>query len=50
MKEKLLTIKRVSLNNNCPECYSTEGLELTFRQKLLETPFIKSTQKKLIKN
>lgn len=48
MKEKLVTIKTVSLNNNCPECYNTEGLELTFKQKFKETPFIKSMTKEVV--
>jgi hypothetical protein len=42
MSEKLITIKDVLLNNNCPECFSKEGLELTFKQKFIETKFSKS--------
>ncbi|MEJ6792824.1 MAG: hypothetical protein QNK89_08895 [Lacinutrix sp.] len=42
MSEKLITVKKVSLNNNCPECFSTNGLELTFKQKFIETKFYKS--------
>lgn len=42
MSEKLITIKEVPLKNNCPECYSTEGLVLTFKQKFKETQFYKS--------
>ena len=42
MREKLITVKEVSLNNNCPECFSKEGLELTFKQKFIETKFSKS--------
>ncbi|ALJ05840.1 hypothetical protein APS56_12185 [Pseudalgibacter alginicilyticus] len=42
MKEKFINIKKVSLNNNCPECYSKDGLQLTFKQKFIETPFYKS--------
>lgn len=49
MEEKLVTIKTVSLNNNCPECYNNEGLELTFKQKFKETPFIKSMTRKVVK-
>ena len=40
--EKLITIKEVSLNNNCPECYSNSGLQLTFKQKFKETSFYKT--------
>lgn len=42
MEEKFLTIKKVPLNNNCPECYSIGGLVLTFKQKFIETTFYKS--------
>lgn len=39
---KFITLHTVSLNNNCPECFSKEGLELTFKQKFSETRFYKS--------
>lgn len=42
MSEKLITIKEVALNNNCPECYNKNGLQLTFKQKFIETNFYKS--------
>ncbi|GGG39170.1 hypothetical protein [Bizionia arctica] len=42
MGEKFITIKEVALNNNCPECYNTSGLELTFKQKFVETKFYRS--------
>ena len=42
MAEKLITIKEVNLNNNCPECYSANGLQLTFKQKFKETNLYKS--------
>lgn len=42
MKETYITIKDVPLNNNCPECFSKEGLQLTFMQKFIETAFYKS--------
>jgi len=45
MIEKHITIKEVILNNNCPECYSTTGLQLTFKQKFIETSFYKSITK-----
>ena len=49
MEKKLVVIKTVSLNNNCPECYNTDGLELTFKQKFKETPFIKTMTKEVVK-
>lgn len=42
MSEKTITVKKVSLNNNCPECFSKEDLQLTFKQKFIETKFSKS--------
>lgn len=48
MNEKLITIKEVSLKNNCPECYSTEGLALTFRQIFKETALYKSITKDIV--
>jgi hypothetical protein len=45
MEEKFITIKEVSLNNNCPECYNNSGLQLTFKQKFIETKFYRSITK-----
>ncbi|WP_044401881.1 hypothetical protein [Lacinutrix sp. Hel_I_90] len=42
MKDQWITIKAVSLINNCPECYSTDGLELTLKQEFIDTKFSKS--------
>ena len=42
MKEQYITIKKIALNNNCPECFNKEGLRLTFKQKFVETQFYKS--------
>ncbi|WP_425076676.1 hypothetical protein [Psychroserpens sp. S379A] len=40
--QQYFTLKGVQLNNNCPECYSNEGLELTFKQKFVENMFYKA--------
>ncbi|MEZ4801213.1 MAG: hypothetical protein R2797_00465 [Gelidibacter sp.] len=42
MEDKFFTVKEVSLNNHCPECYSTDGLQLTFKQKFVENAFYKA--------
>ncbi|TGV02885.1 hypothetical protein [Flavivirga rizhaonensis] len=47
MSEKLVTIKEVVLTNNCPECYSKEGLRLSFKQKIIDTKFYKSITSKI---
>jgi hypothetical protein len=42
MKEDYNIVKEVPLNNNCPECFSKQGLQLTFMQKSIDTAFYKS--------
>lgn len=42
MAEKFVFIKEVDLNNNCPTCYSNDGLQLTCSQKIIETNFYKA--------
>lgn len=42
MPESFIKFKAVVLKNNCPQCYSKDGLRLTFKQKVVETPFYKS--------
>ncbi|WP_299127887.1 hypothetical protein [uncultured Winogradskyella sp.] len=39
---KFFTLKEARLSNNCPECYSTDGLEITFKQKFTENAFYKA--------
>ena len=33
MENKTYILHRANVNNNCPECYSTEGLEFIFSQE-----------------
>ena len=42
MERQYIKLKTVKLNNNCPECYSNEGLELSFEQEFIESKFYKS--------
>jgi hypothetical protein len=42
MEEKFFTVKEIILNNRCPECYSNEGLKLTFKQKFVENSFYRA--------
>ncbi|WP_299218937.1 hypothetical protein [uncultured Aquimarina sp.] len=43
MKTEYILLKEAVLNNNCPECYSTESLLLSFKQKRqLSKLFIKT--------
>ena len=48
MNERLITVKEVELNNNCPECYNTEGLQLTFKQKFIETNFYRKVTQDVV--
>ncbi|WP_406685596.1 hypothetical protein N1F78_07725 [Seonamhaeicola sp. MEBiC1930] len=48
MSESFIKLKEVVLKNNCPECYSVEGLRLTFQQKIKETKFYKSITSQVI--
>ena len=41
-QQQYFTLKEVQLNNNCPECYSNEGLELTFKQRFIEHAFYRA--------
>lgn len=50
MRESFFTIKQVTLNNHCPECYSTEGLSLTFKQKFVEAKLYKAISKETTYN
>ena len=45
MDVKFFTLKEVELNNNCPECYSRHGLQLTFKQRFVESFFYKAISK-----
>ncbi|MCK7589186.1 hypothetical protein M0G43_01230 [Subsaxibacter sp. CAU 1640] len=45
MEDKFFTVKEVALNNHCPECYSTDGLRLTFKQKFVENTFYRAISK-----
>ncbi|WP_299398489.1 hypothetical protein [uncultured Gelidibacter sp.] len=45
MEEKFFTLREVELNNNCPECYSRDGLQLTFKQRFIENSFYRAISK-----
>lgn len=47
MHKSYVTIKQVDLKNNCPECYSNSGLQLTFKQEFLETTLHKTLTQKI---
>ncbi len=41
MSKTTHTLHSARLKNNCPTCFGTEGLEITFTQEEEETPFFK---------
>ncbi len=45
--KKIHTLHTARLNNNCPTCYATDGLELTFSQEKAENTFYKKTEKEI---
>lgn len=45
METHFFTLREVDLNNNCPECYSQNGLQLTFKQRFIENYFYKAISK-----
>jgi len=47
MEPKYFTLREIMLNNHCPECYSNEGLRLTFKQRFSENLFYKSIAEEL---
>ena len=48
MKHNYVHIKTESLSNHCPECFSTEGLQLSFKQEFNETRFYKSVTNDIV--
>lgn len=39
MKKTIHQLHEAKVNNNCPECFSTEGLKFTFSQEEVENKF-----------
>lgn len=47
METTLHTIHTAKVTNNCPECYSTEGLELTFTQQEVQNKLFRYVRKEV---
>lgn len=43
MSKSLTTFYRASIKNNCPECFSTSGLEVLFKQEWEDSLWYKRT-------
>ena len=47
MKKTIHQLHQAKVNNNCPECFSTEGLQFTFSQIEIENKFYSKAQKEI---
>lgn len=47
MKTTKYTLRKAALKNNCPECYSNDGLILSFTQKEKENAWFRKAEKDL---
>ena len=48
MEKKTHILHKAVVNNNCPECYSTEGLEFVFSQEEVENKLYSKANKEVI--
>lgn len=50
MKTEYIILKETTLNNNCPECYSTDGMILSFKQQRLKSKLLVKTKSNIIES
>ncbi len=50
MKTEYIILKEAALNNNCPECYSTNGMILSFKQKKQRSKLLVKTKGNVIES
>lgn len=50
MKTEYILLKEAILTNNCPECYSKEGLMLSFKQEKLHSKLMIKTKGEIIEH
>ncbi len=48
MEKRTLILHKAQVNNNCPECYSTEGLEFIFSQEEVQNKLYSKVNKEVI--
>ncbi|MCZ6593548.1 MAG: hypothetical protein O6943_01370 [Bacteroidetes bacterium] len=48
MEKRTLILHKAQANNNCPECYSTEGLEFIFSQEEVQNKLYSKANKEVI--
>jgi hypothetical protein len=50
VKTEYITLKETTLTNNCPECYSTDGMILSFKQQKLKSKLLVKTKSNIIES
>lgn len=50
MKTEYIILKETTLNNNCPECYSTDGMVLSFKQQRLKSKLLVKTKSNVVES
>jgi len=45
-----IILKETKLNNNCPECYSKDGMTLYFKQEIQQSKFHIRTKKNILEH
>ena len=50
VKTEYIVLKEAVLTNNCPECYSTEGMILSFKQQRVTTKLLTKTKANVIES
>ncbi len=48
MEKKTRVLHTAKINNNCPECYSTDGLEFIFSQEEVENKLYSKANKEVV--
>ena len=48
MKSEYLLLKKTEINSNCPECYATDGLSLSFKQEKISSRFVSNYKNQII--
>ncbi|MBP2831391.1 hypothetical protein J8281_04250 [Aquimarina sp. U1-2] len=50
MKKEYIVLKETTLTNNCPECYATDGMVLSFKQEKQKSKFWIRTKKNVLES
>ncbi len=50
METEYIILKEATLNNNCPECYSKDGMVLSFKQKRIKSKLLVKTNGNIIES